>query len=131
MIVLDAGAAVRYLLRRDPGWEPLAEKIKGESLHAPYLLDFEVASALRGLVLGREVSTDRGQHALLGLRSLDLTRYPATRLLDRIWQLRGHLTAYDAAYVVLAEVLEAPLLTTDERLARSGGHAAEIVTPAS
>ena len=131
MIVLDAGAAVGYLMRRDPGWDALAAWIRTNSVHAPHLLDYEVASALRGLVRGRQISPKRGHGALLGLTELDVTRYPAGLLLSRIWDLRGHLTAYDAAYVALAEVLAAPLLTTDERLARSSGHTAEIVTPLS
>jgi predicted nucleic acid-binding protein len=130
VIVIDAGALVRYLLVRQP-WDALARRITASgSLHAPHLLDFEVASALRGLVLGGEVAPDRAATALSALDTLDVVRYPAARLIDRIWHLRGNLTAYDAAYVALAEALDVPLLTTDERLARSTGHTAEILSPA-
>jgi predicted nucleic acid-binding protein len=59
---------------------------------------------------------------------LPIVRYPATPLLERIWQLRDRLSPYDAAYVALAEALDLPLYTTDLRLARAGGHTADIVS---
>ncbi|HEU0303370.1 MAG TPA: type II toxin-antitoxin system VapC family toxin [Gaiellaceae bacterium] len=130
MIVLDAAAAVHYLLRREPGRTWLADRIENcDVLHAPHLLDFEAASALRRLVQVGEVAAERGLLALSQIDELHLVRYPAARLRERIWELRSNLTAYDAAYVALAEVLEMPLVTTDTRLARSAGHTAEILTP--
>lgn len=130
MIVLDAGAVVSYLLVRAP-WGALSQRVAtSRSLHAPHLMDFEVASALRSLVLRGTLTPERAQRALLALAELRVVRYPATRLIDRIWQLRENVTAYDAAYVALAEMLDIPLITTDLRLARSTGHTAEIVTPA-
>jgi len=131
LIVLDAAAAVHYVLRRQPGMGWLSERIVGsQMLHAPHLIDFEAASALRRLVLAGELAAERGATALTQMDELHLVRYPATRLRDRVWALRDNLTAYDAAYVALAELLEVPLVTTDARLARSTGHTAEIIEPA-
>ena len=131
MIVLDAAAAVHYLLRREPGRIWLADRVESSHvLHAPHLIDFETASALRRLVLGGELAAQRGLLALSQIDELRLVRYPAARLRQRIWALRSNLTAYDAAYVALAELLGVPLVTTDVRLARSTGHTAEIIAPA-
>jgi predicted nucleic acid-binding protein len=131
LIVLDAGAAVDYLLLRGSGpW--VAEHLRrAKACHAPHLIDFEIASALRALLGRREVAAGRASDALEDLGELRLIRYPARTLLPGIWALRRNLSAYDAAYVTLAEALDAPLVTTDERLARSSGHTAEIVTPAN
>lgn len=123
MLVLDASALLRALL---PGADPglLARLGSDRDLHAPHLLDLEVVSALRRLNRSRRLSADRARDALTDLSDLNLTRYPHELLLPRIWQLRENLSAYDAAYVALAEALEAPLLTADARLARSSGHRA-------
>jgi predicted nucleic acid-binding protein len=77
-----------------------------------------------------EVSVPRANTAFNDFADLALVRYPATEFLPRIWALRSTLTPYDAAYVALSEALEAKLVTTDARLARSHGHRAEIVSPA-
>jgi predicted nucleic acid-binding protein len=96
-------------------------------LVAPHVIDTEVASALRGLAIGGGLTGLRGSVALGDFRRLRIRRYPATRLLERIWELRHGLTAYDATYVALAEALDLPLLTTDERLGRTSGHRAKIL----
>lgn len=111
----------------EPG-EWVAERVaREENVAAPHLVDLEVISALRRLVTRREISAARARDALTGLHELAVVRYPVTDLLDRIWQLRGPLTPYDAAYVVLSETLAVPLVTTDRRLARARGHRAEVV----
>ncbi len=93
---------------------------------APHLLDVEVALALRRYVQARTISTDRAELALEHLGQLGVTRHGHEELLPRIWALRENLTAYDAAYVVLAEALAAPLLTLDTWLAEAPGHQARL-----
>ena len=130
-MVLDAGAAVDLLLNLEPESAWVGERIGSvDLLHAPHLIDFEVAHAVRRLAMTSDVSAERGALALEHLGQLRLVRYPAVRLLDRVWELRHNLTAYDASYVALAEVLDVPLVTTDRSLARSRGHRAEVLTPA-
>ncbi len=119
MIVIDASAAVEILVVKDqvPG---LDERVsRAESLHAPHLIDTEVQHAFRGLVRGRKLSLDRANDGLRDLADLNLLRYPAYPLAHRIWELRANITAYDATYVALAELLECPLITCDRRLARA------------
>ena len=98
----------------------------GESVHVPHLLDVEVLSVLRHHTLRRVLARERGATALQDLENIKMSRYPHTSLLGRIWELRDNLTAYDAAYVALAEALGAPLITKDERLARAPGNHATV-----
>lgn len=92
-----------------------------ETLHAPHLIDLEIAQVLRRYERSAVISADRGAEALTDLADFPLTRYPHFVLLTRIWQMRHGLTAYDAAYLALAEALDAPLVTRDRALARAGG----------
>jgi predicted nucleic acid-binding protein len=127
VIVVDASAVLEVLLRT-----PVALAIErrllaaGEALHAPHLIDIEVAHALRRYALAGDMSAKRGREALEDLADLSVRRYPHDVPLPRVWELRANLTAYDAAYVALAEALGAPLLTRDRRLAGSAGHRARI-----
>lgn len=123
MIVLDASAAVEWLLQTATGLR-IDRRIfsPSESLHAPHLLDVEVAQVLRRYVREKMISPHRGQEAIQDLTDLPLSRYPHDLLLPRIWELRATLTAYDAAYVTLAELLGARLLTCDRRIATASGH---------
>jgi len=129
-MVLDASAVVELLLGGARG-DAVAEAIRdggAEShLHAPDLMDVEVAQVLRRHTAQGTLHEARAEGAVELLQRLPLTRHPARVLLPRIWALRGALTAYDAAYVSLAEALGATLLTCDGRLARAPGHEADIV----
>ena len=127
MIVLDASAAVDWLLQTSPG-QRIETRIYGQSetLHAPHLLDLEVIQVLRRLVQHGVVSATRADEAVDDLIDLRLTRYPHIVLLPRIWQLRHNFSAYDAAYIVVAEELHAPLITRDGRLASASGHKATV-----
>lgn len=127
MIVLDASAAVDYLLGIGAA-ERIADRLRAEgaSIHAPYVLDLEVAQALRRLVFRGVLPTSRAQEALEDYGNLRVRRYPHLRLLARIWELRSNLTVFDAAYVALAEALNAPLITADAALARAPTHAARV-----
>ncbi len=127
MIVIDASALLEVLLRTPVGNAVEAKLVKdGDELHAPHLLDVEIAHALRRYTLSRTLGADRCQLALLALSDFPLYRHPHEHLLSRIWELRNNLSAYDATYVALAETLLTPLLTHDQRLANSAGHRARI-----
>lgn len=127
MIVLDASAAIEWLLQTAAGAR-VEERLfsKAETLHAPHLIDIEVAQVLRRYVTAGTITASRGSEALEDLLDLSFTRYSHDVLLGRIWELRDNLTAYDAAYVALAETLEAPLVTCDGRLAAAPGHHARV-----
>lgn len=95
-------------------------------VHVPHVIDLEVAQVLRRFQLRGEISESRGRESLEQFASYRFVRYPHTVLLPRIWQLRSNLTAYDASYIALAEVLEAPLVTTDAKIAGAPQHMAVI-----
>ena len=127
MIVVDASVAIDLLLRA-PGAERLTERVvtTGEALHAPHLLDVEVTQVLRRHAMGGRLSAARGQAALNLLRAMPIVRHGHAALTARAWALRTNLTAYDAVYVALAELLDATLLTRDERLGAAPGNRARI-----
>jgi predicted nucleic acid-binding protein len=128
LTVVDASAVLELLLRTDKA-PRLASRLLGgrESLHAPHLLDLEVAQVLRRYAAAGDLSPERGREALADLADLPLHRYPHDVLLSRIWELRQNVTAYDAAYLALAEVLVAPLVTCDQRLSSATGHTADVI----
>lgn len=127
MIVVDASAVLDVLLV-GPGSDALFRRLfaPGETLHAPHILDLEIAQVLRRYCAHGELADSRAGEALEDLLDLPLARYPHDLFLPRIWELRANLTAYDAAYVALAEVLPAPLVTRDRRIGRSAGHRAKV-----
>lgn len=125
MIVLDASVVVELLANG-----ALADSVRrdlagsGESVIVPHLLDVEVASALRQLVAGQRLDAHRGEQFLAGLAALPAERYSHIPLLGRIWDLRHNFTAYNAAYIALAEATNSVLYTSDEKLCR--GHHARV-----
>lgn len=127
MIVLDASAAVELVLQT-----PRAERIAAralhpaERLHAPHLIDVEVMQVMRRLVQAKEITAARADAALLDFEGLVIERHAHRPLFHRMWGLRASLSAYDATYVALAEALAAPMLTCDDKLARTHGHNAKI-----
>jgi predicted nucleic acid-binding protein len=130
LIVIDASAAVDLSLGRESRAEWLAQRLDRErAIQVPAVFDIEVLHSLRRIdSLGR-VGSSAIEDALSDLVEIRAVRHDHGPLLPRIWALRHNLSAYDAAYVALAEALDAPLLTTDRRLARTSGHAAAIESP--
>jgi predicted nucleic acid-binding protein len=127
MIVLDASAAVDWLLQTAAG-QRIENRIysRSETLHTPHLLDLEVTQVLRRLTRQGVVSVRRANEVVQDLLDLRITRYPHTLFVPQIWQLRHNFSAYDAAYIVLAEKLGAALVTRDAQLASASGHTANI-----
>ncbi len=128
MIVLDASAAVAVLLNLGAGAPRIRERmdLAGDDLHVPHLFEIEVTSVLRRYVLNGSFSPLRARLALDRLSTLKISLYPHTAMLPRIWELRHNVSAYDAAYIALAETLEATLVTRDAKLARAPGIRAQV-----
>ena len=118
MIVVDASIIIEVLIGSAVG-RHAADRLfaRGESLHAPHLLDVEVTQVLRRYASTGELKPGRAREAVQDLVDLPITRYPHAELLPRVWELRHNLTAYDAAYLALAEALDAPLVTRDSGIA--------------
>lgn len=118
MIVLDASVLVELILSTPTG-ASVARRIAdpSEALHVPHLVDLEVAQALRRYVRMGDIDAAFAAAALEDFRALDLQRHAHEPFLGRVWELRDNLTAYDAVYVALAEILGGVLLTSDGRLA--------------
>jgi predicted nucleic acid-binding protein len=127
VIVLDASAAIDWLLQT-PAGQQIEKRIysRHESLHAPHLLDLEIGQVLRRLVREGLLASRRADEVMQDFMDLQVNRYPHHVLLPRIWQLRHNLSAYDAAYIVLAEKLSAPLVSRDSRLSSAPGHGAQV-----
>ena len=118
MIVVDASIIIEVLIGSAVGRQS-ADRLfaRGESLHAPHLLDVEVTQVLRRYASTGELKPGRAREAVQDLVDLPITRYPHAELLPWVWELRHNLTAYDAAYLALAEALDAPLVTRDSGIA--------------
>ncbi len=124
MIVLDASCALKLILKQ--GGLDLPRRLLSAEVHAPYLLDIEVLSALGRLIRQKELNSERATAGLNWLFDLGIEHHHSEEIAWRAFALRDSLSAYDAAYVAVAEFLDAPLLTADGRLARTHGHHARI-----
>jgi predicted nucleic acid-binding protein len=127
VIVVDASALVEALLGTAAA-ERVEKKLfdRGETIHAPHLIDLEVTQILRRYAIGREVAAERCRTALEDMQVFPLIRHAHDLLLPRIWELRQNVSAYDGAYVALAEFLGATLVTRDRRLAAAPGLRAHV-----
>lgn len=122
LAVVDASVLTAFYLADDPRQERVADRLAaGDALFAPAHLDAEVISALRRLARSHPVVDRVAPGALRHLAGFPIRRMPLPPLFERIWELRHSVTAYDAAYVALAERLDAVLVTLDLRLAAASG----------
>jgi predicted nucleic acid-binding protein len=127
VIVVDASAVLEVLLQTSAAAAVEARLFQsGQTLHAPHLIDVEVAQVLRRYAATNQVEARRCETALSDWLVFPVTRHAHGVLLPRAWQLRANVTAYDGVYIALAEALAAPLITRDTRLASAPGHAATI-----
>jgi predicted nucleic acid-binding protein len=126
VLVVDTSAVLDVLTATAPA-AGLADRLALDGdLHAPHLIDVEMLHALRRLTIGGELSEERAADARTDFAELALRRYPHQPLGDRIWELRHNLSAYDAAFVTLAETLDVALVTCDARLAGAASHNAQV-----
>jgi predicted nucleic acid-binding protein len=126
VLVVDTSAVLEALVAREPPAGLVERLAEDGDLHAPHLIDVEVLHVLRRLTTRGELSDERAADARADFGELAVVRYPHVGLSDRIWQLRHNLTAYDAAFVALAEALEVPLVTCDGRLCTAPGVGAQV-----
>jgi predicted nucleic acid-binding protein len=127
VIVVDASTLLEFLLNTDAA-PRVAKRLfdRSETLHAPHLLDLEIAQVLRRYERAGALSNARAESVFVDLNDLTIARYPYDFLLGRVWSLRRNLTAYDAVYLALAEVLGATLITRDAAFASAKGHNARV-----
>lgn len=122
LAVIDASVLAVFYAADDPRHSVVAERLKtGDALFAPAHLDVEIVSALRGMARGNRALDRAVPHALAHLASFPIRRMPLAPLLERMWELRNNITAYDAAYIALAERLDGVLITCDAKLATASG----------
>lgn len=126
MIVADASVLVVALADDGADGDLARDRLRGERLVAPHLVDVEVTSAWRRLAAAGELDERRAELARADLRDLRLDRVAHQPLLERAWALRPNLTTYDAVYVALAELIDTVLVTADGRLSAAPGPRCQI-----
>ncbi|HUA73173.1 MAG TPA: type II toxin-antitoxin system VapC family toxin [Solirubrobacteraceae bacterium] len=126
MLVVDSSVIIEALATVDPPPRLIERLVVDDDLHAPHLVDIEVLAVLRRMVISDTISTERAEVARADFASFALARYSHEPLSDRVWALRHNISADDATFVALAELLDAPLVTCDARLAATPGHSARI-----
>jgi predicted nucleic acid-binding protein len=128
-VVCDASTLVALLVDDGPAGTWAARTLQRADLHAPHLTIFETADILRRHELSGAISADQAAQAHMDLRDLAIELWPYELLADRVWQLRADLTAYDAAYVALAELTKSELATLDRRIAGAPGIGCPVAHP--
>ncbi len=128
-LVCDASAVVTVLLDSGPIGDWLARRLAAADLYAPALLPFECSNVIRRHEVGGLISSDQAAQAHADLLDLPFDLFPYDPVAQRVWQLRRNLSSYDAAYVALAEALDAPLITLDRRLSQAPGVTCRIELP--
>ena len=123
---MDASVVVALLIDQGAPGRWVAGQLAGHVLMAPELLPFEVANALRRQVRARVLDVDRAASAHRAMVDTHVELWPYPPLSRRVWALRDQLSSYDAAYVAVAELVDAPLITLDARLARGVSADCEI-----
>ena len=121
MIVVDASVIAPALADDDADGDRARERLRGERLVVPELFDLEMVAVIRKALVAGVLDERRAAIAIADLADLDLERVSHRPLLVRIWELHRNITPYDAAYVALAETIEATLVTADRRLAQAPG----------
>lgn len=127
ILVVDASVVLAALVVEDERADAAASRMRGASLVAPDLIGYEVMNSLRRRRGAGRLSDREARRAFDDWRRLGVEVWPLAAVADRVWEMTGSMTVYDAAYVALAELLDAPLLTADRRLARAPGLGAEVV----
>lgn len=127
--VLDAATAVALIADGGAVGEWVAGVVSGRRLAAPRLMPFEAGNSLRRQEIRGNLDEKDAQDAHAALLSMRIDLWAHSRLAIRAWELRGAVTYYDASYVALAELLDAPLVTLDRRLARAPGPRCVFLTP--
>lgn len=131
LLVLDASALVAVLTDADGAGAAVADALAGNALAAPELLPFEAANVLRRLELSGLLAAETAALAHRDLLDLAVQLWPYATVAAGAWRLRGGLTLYDAAYVALAAQVDVPLVTLDQRLARTASTACTVLVPGS
>jgi predicted nucleic acid-binding protein len=130
-LVVDSSILVAALLDSGPDGVWAEQIIDGRAVYAPELVRVEATNILRRLERAKQITTPEANAAQGDLMQLEIELFSFEPFADRIWELRQTVTSYDAWYVALAEALEFPLATLDERLARAAGPKCEFLTPSS
>jgi predicted nucleic acid-binding protein len=127
VIVVDASVVIEFLLNTDAS-PRVAKRLfdRGETLHAPHLVDLEMAQVFRRYERAGALPATRAESAFEDLHDMAIVRYPHDFLLPRVWTLRRNVTAYDAVYLALAEALDATLVTRDAALGSVKNHSARV-----
>jgi predicted nucleic acid-binding protein len=126
LIVIDASAALEFLLRAESVPELTSAMAQVETIASPVTLDLEILNVLRRQIQDKIITHQRGEKALDLYWALPFKKYDTSLLVGGIWKLRNNFTSYDASYIALAELLNIPVYTKDQKWRDKPGHTAEI-----